>query len=299
MTINSSPGDAPSVVAPKPLSKQSRRYLQAAAFVGLWMTIGWIFRLGAESYLVIGVPLTAAFQAFVRRQPLGSLWVRDATLFRLSRPRIILALVLGVALAVLPAMLLLDSFKSGSWRTQVSATLWTLCGVVGAFGAGFSLSHFHKPTWKSLLLCLATAGVIGCAIMGLAFLVLVLTHKHAAAISWSQAKVGLSSFLVYVPICFVLEEVSFRGALDAHVHQPGDRYPWLSAFFVSCLWGLWHLPIHGERKILNVILLAIAMPLVHSATGIFLSFGWRRSGNLAVPAIVHSFIDAVRNMLMN
>jgi len=32
--------------------------------------------------------------------------------------------------------------------------------------------------------------------------------------------------------------------------------------------------------------------------GVFLSLSWRRSGNLAVPAMVHAFIDAVRNMLM-
>ena len=44
---------------------------------------------------------------------------------------------------------------------------------------------------------------------------------------------------------FVLEEVAFRGALDAHVHHEGEGRGWQSALFVSALWGLWHLPISG------------------------------------------------------
>ena len=34
---------------------------------------------------------------------------------------------------------------------------------------------------------------------------------------------------VYLPLTFVFEEVAFRGALDAHVHHPGDRRGWQSA----------------------------------------------------------------------
>jgi hypothetical protein len=290
--------DAPPVMAAGAPSNQFHRYLHATAFVGLWMAIGWIFRPDANSYLLIGVPLTVVFQIFVRRKPLVTLWVRDPANFRLSNPRLAVGVVLAVGFAVLPSVMLVHSFTSGSWRSHVPETLWTFCAVVGAFGAGFSFGQFTKQTWKSLGLCLSTAGVIGCGIMASVFLIKVLTHEAALSLSFSQVKAGVASLLIYVPICFVLEEVSFRGAIDAHVHQPGDRYPWLSALFVSCLWGWWHLPILGERRISGLIALAILMPLMHSATGIFLSFGWRRSGNLAVPAIVHALIDAVRNMLL-
>jgi hypothetical protein len=298
MTVEPNLAEAPPIVAAKPSSKQFHRYLHAAAFVGLWMAIGWIFRLDANSYLLIGVPLTVVFQIFVRRKPLVTLWVRDATNFRLSNPRLVIGMVLALGFAVLPSVLLVHSFTSDSWRRHVPETLWEFCAVVGAFGAGFSFGQFTKQTWKSLGLCLATAGVIGCGIMASVFLIKMLTHEAALSLSFSQLKTGVTSLLIYVPICFVLEEVSFRGAIDAYVHQSGDRYPWLSALFVSCLWGWWHLPILGERKISSLIALAILMPLVHSATGIFLSFGWRRSGNLAVPAVVHALVDAVRNMLL-
>jgi membrane protease YdiL (CAAX protease family) len=37
--------------------------------------------------------------------------------------------------------------------------------------------------------------------------------------------------------------------------------------------------------------------VVHSAIGVSLSFAWRRSGNLALPAAAHALIDGVRNGL--
>ncbi len=43
--------------------------------------------------------------------------------------------------------------------------------------------------------------------------------------------------LLYFPATFLLEEVSFRGALDAHAHHDGERRGLLS--IISMLWGLW------------------------------------------------------------
>ena len=110
--------------------------------------------------------------------------------------------------------------------------------------------------------------------------------------------IGIGSFVLYVPVCFVLEEVVFRGALDSHVFQPGDKGQWWTAFFVSTLWGWWHLPIAGATGISQLVTLLVVLPCIHIAVGVFFSLSWRRSGNLAVPATVHAFIDAVRNMLM-
>jgi hypothetical protein len=49
-----------------------------------------------------------------------------------------------------------------------------------------------------------------------------------------------------------------------------------------------------------VILLGsiIMLPLIHCVSGIPFSLCWRRSGLLFVPALVHAFIDAVRNGLL-
>lgn len=267
---------------------------QAITFVGIWMTIGWLFHLDGNSYLLVGVPLVAMFQIFICKKSLVNLWVRDATCFRLK----ISGIILGSGLAILPAFELSRTITSHHWTSHIPEMLWLACCVCGGFCAAFSLGQFTKPTWKTLGFCLATAGAIGCVITCGGFLARVLMHKQSALITTSQLITGGHSFLLYFPVCFVLEEVAFRGAIDSHVHHPGDKHSWLSATFVSALWGLWHLPIVGTKDMLQLITLIILLPCIHVATGTFLSLSWRRCGNLAVPAIVHALIDAVRNMLL-
>ena len=280
--------EKPPVIQTHTSSNQPLRYLQATAFVGIWMTMGWVYHLDGNSYLLIGVPLVVAFQVFIRKKPLVALWVRDATRFRLNHWGIILAF----AFTVLPINDLVDLFKSSSGSLNMPVILWKICCVVGAFGVGFSLGHFTRQTWKSLLFCMATAGVIGCGIMiGPALL-----NKHSIDLTGHKVLNGLRWFALYFPVCFVIEEVAFRGAIDSHVHQPGDKLPWLSALYISAIWGLWHLPIAGVKEI-PVIVVAMLLMSVHMATGVFLSFGWRRSGNLAVTSAVHALIDAVRNVV--
>jgi hypothetical protein len=45
------------------------------------MAAGWIFRLDANAYLVLGVPLVVLFQLFIRLQPLRNLWLAMPRLF--------------------------------------------------------------------------------------------------------------------------------------------------------------------------------------------------------------------------
>ena len=258
------------------------------------MVMGWIFRLGGNGYLVVGVPLVMIFQLFVRKQPLAALWIRNADRLRLNPFGIILAL----GLALLPVVKLVQMFRSVDWQSHVSEILWYVCCTVGAFGAGFSFSRFTWQTGKELGFCMVTAGVIGSGTMLLGtFARWALMHKP---IVWNgaMALIGVRSFVLYVPVCFVLEEVVFRGALDSHVFQPGDKGQWWTAIFISTLWGWWHLPITGATGIAPLMMLVLILPCIHIAVGAFLSLSWRRSGNLAVPATVHAFIDAVRNMLM-
>ena len=87
---------------------------------------------------------------------------------------------------------------------------------------------------------------------------------------------------LYFPATFLLEEVAFRGALDAHVHHDADRGGWRSAVLVSALWGLWHLPVSHS---LPLPLQVVELVGVHVVLGVPLSLAWRRSRNLAGPAL--------------
>ena len=294
MTTDSSISEKPPFLEIKRPANQIVRCGHAVTFVGIWMAIGWLFHLDGNSYLLLGVPLVAAFQIFICKRSLVNLWVRDATCFRLN----ILGILLGFGIAILPTFELSRALASVHWQLHMPEILWLVCCICGAFCSAFSLCQFTKPTWKALWFCLATAGVIGYAIMGGGFLTRVLLHKQSVIFTASQILKGGKSFLLYFPISFILEEVAFRGAIDSHIHQAGDKHSWLSAIFVSALWGLWHLPIVGAKGILQLVTLIILLPCIHIATGTFLSLSWRRSGNLAVPAMVHALIDAVRNMLL-
>ncbi len=139
-----------------------------------------------------------------------------------------------------------------------------------------------------------TAGFAGCVtVLTTAFML-----HGSLAVTWHRITSGAVGFLLYVPVCFVLEEVVFRGALDPHVYHPGESRPLLSAIYVSALWGLWHLPLLSFSGVGPFIVLMLRVVVGHVVVGVFLSDGWRRSGNLGVPAVVHAFIDAVRNTFL-
>ncbi len=261
----------------------SRRAAEGAAFVGFWMMLGASLRLDANQYLLIGVPLTALFQLFVRRRPLRALWVRDAPSFALDRStwRWI------IFLAIVPARLAAGAFIAGNH----AVALWGACALCGAAAAAYAIREFHRETVRALLLCAAIAGTIGIAIMaGASFL----RPSGMPTPLMNRLQIFITSLLEYFPGLFLLEEVAFRGALDAHLHHTGESRPWASAFLASALWGLWHLPIVPGGHLAFTLVSLVA---VHCAIGVPLSFFWRRSGNLAVPAFSHALIDAVRNAL--
>lgn len=260
-------------------------YIHAFVFVSVWVGLGLAFRLGPNEYLLVGIPLTVAFQLLVRRRPIRDMWVRSGPAFRLSK----LGALLTAILLVAPVMGLVDRATRHQWI----ATAWHVAAIVGAFGAAYALCQFKRATYRELLLCLATAGVLGAATMIGAALYFIGYQRLEPDIAF-----GVRSLLLYFPVSFVLEEVSFRGVLDAHVHRPQAAHGWWSAFFVSVLWGLWHWPLVSDGTIPWWVT-ALRLVAVHSLVGVPLSIFWRRSGNLAVPAAAHAFIDAVRNALLH
>jgi membrane protease YdiL (CAAX protease family) len=262
----------------------ARRAAEGIAYIGAWALLGLIFKLDANQYLLIGIPLTLIFQKYVRRQPIRALWVRQAPRFQLDKTGWLIAL----ALAVIPGRACADALM----QKDYTVAAWSLAAVAGAVVAAYALRNFTQKTARSLLFCLAVAGTIGIALMSGTALI---RHSLLGTPLHFKFKAFGYSLLSYFPVCFILEEVSFRGALDAHLHHEGQPRQWASALLVSALWGLWHLPIVPHDNLLAV---AGFLLIVHCAVGVPLSFYWRKSGNLAVTGFTHALIDAVRNALL-
>ena len=266
-------------------TNQMRRMLEVIFAVAVWIALGIILHLSVNAYLLLGIPLTAAFQWGVRCQPLRALWLRDAAPFRLGAA----GRAMAALLAAYPGYRLAKNLRVGGNAIE---SMWYFAAVAGAFAAAYALRSFHRTTARDLCFCLATAGVIGIGLTALSAVALGVAHWSFEA----RAAEGLASLLLYVPVVFVLEEVSFRGAFDSHVHYPGESHEYLTAFAVSALWGLWHIPVVLGQK--PLLLLIPGLLGVHCAVGVPLSISWRRSGNLFVPGLTHALVDAVRNALL-
>lgn len=260
-----------------------RRLLEGFGFVAVWVTLGYLLPLNDETYLLLGIPLTISFQLLVRRRPLRELWVRDATRFTLDKRGLVLAAVLVAAPAYFGARI----FTGAPWWL----TGWYLAGLVGAVGAAFALRATSPMAMLRSAALPMAVGAGGMAVVIGGIHVATGAPVHVLAVVGTVAKY----IAIYFPVTFVLEEVAFRGALDAHVHHEGEGRGWQSALFVSALWGLWHLPIATGMPFPLLIMVLLA---VHCLIGIPLSFAWRRSRNLAGVAFAHSAIDAVRNAML-
>jgi membrane protease YdiL (CAAX protease family) len=261
-----------------------RRYVEVTSFVGIWMALGWGLSLDENAYLLLGVPLTLAFQVVVRRRPIAAMWVRGTATIRLS------SVFIGVAavIALTPALQLATSYEP----LDRVGVIWLCCAVAGAIPAAFSIEHqqrgpFLRAIWPALI---ALAG--GC-------LAVTLLHESDGMLgSRPMRTVGIiEQFLLYFPVFFAIEEVTFRGVMDAHLTSDDDiarPSAWGSAVFVSALWGLWHLPNTptGDQSLFIEGPYSVAL---HCGIGVPLSFAWRLGGTLFLPALAHALIDAYRN----
>jgi membrane protease YdiL (CAAX protease family) len=245
----------------------ARRYIEVLALVALWMALGWIFHLDTNFYLLIGLPLVVLFQQFVRQRPLRQLWVRDATAFRLGPVGIVIAVLLMLA----PGYDLI--FVAVPKRLWV-VSLWLLCALAGAVFAAFAITHQRASAARRGLPSFMTAVLIGMAIMAAGAFA---TH-HDIAVPLSKLSSLLKQFLLYFAVTFVLEEVAFRGALDSHLCGPPSDgrqrggSAWLSAIFVSALWGIWHLPALPAGSVAAFAAAVPALIMIHTLVGVPLSF---------------------------
>jgi len=271
--------------------KQTWKYIDSAAFVVFWMMAGWVFHMGAHVYLLLGVPLVAFYQLVVRRQGLERLWARDALNFRLDLP----GAAIAIALMIVPGyVLVVEALPSRQWPV----ILWFVCCLVGAVCAAFALRQQDWSKARHALLPFGTVIVTGCLITAIAAMSI---HK-LPIVGPAQIVTMLKEFVLFFTVCFVLEEVVFRGAIDSHLCEPSDkpedRAAWISAIFVSLLWGMWHLPIVPKTEGVPLITVIFSLAAVHTAVGIPLSMCWRRSGTLVLPAAAHALIDAYRDAVM-
>lgn len=248
------------------------------------MALGWLLPVDETGYLLLGVPLTVLFQLGVRRRPLTALWVRDPPRSRLGRRGAVVAAVLAVA----PGVFLVERVAAGDW----AGTAWMTAALGGAVAAGYSLQQAAAARTARAAV---PATVVGTAVMGLVLGIGLVRQGYLAAPVLDGLTTAALSLALYLPVAFVLEEVTFRGLLDSHVHHVGEPRGVASALLVSASWGLWHLPVTDA----DVPLAAqgVGLVVVHCLIGVPLSLAWRRSGNLAAPAAAHAVVDAVRNGL--
>lgn len=271
--------------AAKPRSSRPRRLVEVAAFVGIWMAIGELTHAGLNAYLLIGVPLTVAFQLGLRRARIPELWVRGAP----GVSRRSLMRWLALALAIYPLYALGKTIADAP-PGEVAIVLYLLCALIGAGAAAYAFTHFTRQTWRWLGFCLATAGVLGVApaIFDWEFETIALSVVSRPGM---EIGFGALSFLLYLPALYLIEEVSFRAALGSHACHPDEGNVIPTAIYLAALWGIWHAPILGWDSIGELI-------IFHSIVGTFLSICWHRSGNLGVSGTTHAAYDAVRTALL-
>ena len=262
------------------VDRRLARAVVATLVIGGYMALGFAFRLSAEAYLLVGIPITVAFQVLVVRQPLRALWLRGTPPMTFT-PRSIVAVVV---VAIAPAAIVIRGLRDGD---PVLAT-YGLAAIVGAVGAVYAMRAMDRDAVRSTVRTTLITGAVLVGIMVAFRLVSGGFHGNLAA----ALATAVTSVATYVPVVFVMEEVLFRGHLDTYLHgsTPGpDR---ASALYGSALWGLWHLPV---AFIALGILTIPYLVAVHTALGFFLVTSWRRTGNLAAPGIAHAVTDALRN----
>jgi hypothetical protein len=286
----------PPVAARPAIGANSRplRFLIVGLMVVIWWTLGFLLHLTTPAFLLLGVPLLVVFQLGIHRQPLRTLWVRSGPPLRLDGWFVllwVLFLLFPVYTAIREVM-----------NLQLTNAAELSMAIVGAFGFAYALRAMRAKTWGQLGLCLLTVGIIGLLPQFLSLLLPHLVHiksGHALTTPHPTFLQGLeiaTQWFLIAPVGFAVEEVFFRGALDTYLHRGEEGTGWLSAIFVSALWGLWHLSTQAPTSG-NLLLTVVELLAAQILVGVPLSLWWRKSGNLVVNNTAHALLEGVRNGL--
>ncbi|HEY7417834.1 MAG TPA: CPBP family glutamic-type intramembrane protease [Ktedonobacteraceae bacterium] len=286
-----------SAVSKPAIGEHSRplRFLIAALVVAVWWTLGFLLHLPTPVFLLLGVPLMVVFQLGIHRQPLRTLWVRSGPPLRLDG----WFFFLWALFSLFPIYAVVREVMNMQFANAAEYSV----AIVGAFGLAYALKAMQAKTWGQLGLCLLTVGIIGLLPQFLSLLLPHVLHLHTShpvtttKLTFLQGVEIATGWFLISPIGFVVEEVFFRGALDTYLHRGEEGVGWLSAIFVSALWGLWHLSaqaVSSGQLLSTVVGLLVSQILV----GVPLSLWWRKSGNLVVNNTAHGLLDAVRNVLL-
>jgi membrane protease YdiL (CAAX protease family) len=262
------------------VDRRLARAIVATFVIGGYMALGFAFRLSAEGYLLVGIPITVAFQVLVVRRPLRALWLRGTPPMTFT-PRSIMAVFV---VAIAPAAIAIRGVGNGD---PVLAA-YGLAAMFGAVGAVYAMRAMDRDAVRSTIRATLITSAILVSIMATYRLATGGFDGNLA----TAAVTAVISVATYLPVVFVMEEVLFRGLLDPYLHDGAPGPDRASALYGSALWGIWHLPV------MSIALGALTIPYlvaVHTALGYVLVTSWRRTGNLGAPGTAHAVSDALRN----
>jgi Type II CAAX prenyl endopeptidase Rce1-like len=276
------------------------RYLIVTLVVLGWWALGRLLNLNVSGFTLLGVPILLAFQVWIHRQPLLSLWVRSAPPLRVDAWFILIWFLFSIV----PTINLVSALNQRDLWSATSAA----AAILGAFGLAYALRSM-KPSLSGVSTGRMALYFLIAVVVGLLPLIPTLVlprfvHMHINGQTVTAAslpplaillQVGLGRFLMG-PLGFVVEEVFFRGGLDTYLHRGEKGTGWLSAVYVSALWGLWHLPGAALTQP-NLLSTVVSLLVAQIILGVPLSLLWRKSGNLAVPDTTHAVLEAVRSIL--
>lgn len=261
------------------LDRRLARAVVATLLISGYMGLGFAFALSAEGYLLLGIPITIAFQVLIVRRPLRALWLRAAPPVALTRR---MALAVAV-IAIAPATVAIRGAQHGD---PVLAA-YGLAAMLGSVGAVYALRAMDREAVRATVRASLINGVILVAVM----VVLRLLSGGFHGNPGGAVATAVISVATYLPVVFVMEEILFRGLLDPYLRGSSGRDR-ASALYGSALWGLWHLPVMSVDLGLLTIPYLVA---IHTVLGAVLVSAWRRTGNLASPGLAHAVADALRN----
>lgn len=252
----------------------------ATLVIGGYMALGFGFGLSADAYLLLGIPITIAFQVLIVRRPLRSLWLRHAPSLTFTARSLAATAIVAIA----PAALAVRGVQQG----DLVLAGYGLAAMVGAVGAVYALRAMDRDAVRSTVRATLINGSLLTGVM-VAYRIATGGFDGNLAAAVSTAVISVAT---YLPAVFVMEEVLFRGLLDPYLQGSAPGPGRGTAIYGSGLWGIWHLPVAFVDLGMATIPYLIG---IHILLGYALVTSWRRTGNLAAPGVAHAVSDAVRN----